>query len=98
MCSISFNDKLYQEITFKSYLSNVLFCKLENTVRFAHVTCDFISFSLIVLTFGMRLKSANYKGHWNILVFYDQWKITSDLKMSTEKCLILFQSHGLDPL
>ena len=36
---------------------------------------------MIVLTFSMRLKSVNYKSHWNILVFYDQWKITLDLNM-----------------
>ena len=40
---------------------------------------------LIVLTFTMRLKSTNYKSHWNVLIFYDQWKITSDLNMSHGK-------------
>ena len=85
MCSISFNDKPYQEINFKSHLSSVLLCKYKSNVRFAHVPCDFISLYLIVLTFAMRLKSANYKSHWNILVFYNQWKITSDLNMSHRK-------------
>ena len=33
----------------------------------------------------MRLKCAKYKSHWNILVFYDQWKIASDLNMSHGK-------------
>ena len=33
----------------------------------------------------MRSKTANYKSHWNILVFYDQWKITSDLNKSLGK-------------
>ena len=35
--------------------------------------------------FAIRLKSANYKSHWNILVIYDQWKIMSDLNMSDGK-------------
>ena len=61
------------------------FVNKKNTVRFAHVPCDFISLYLIVLTFAMRLKSANYKSHWNILVFYDQWKIMSDLNMFHRK-------------
>ena len=30
----------------------------------------------------MKLKDANYKGHWNILVFCDQWTLMSDLNMS----------------
>ena len=30
----------------------------------------------------LKLKSPNYKSHWNILVFYDQWKAISDLSMS----------------
>ena len=63
MYSISFNDKPYQEINFKSHLSSVLLCKQKNTIRFVHVRCDFISLDLIVLTFAMRLKSANYKSH-----------------------------------
>ena len=86
MCSISFNDKPYQEINFKSHLSRVLLCKIKkNTVRFAHVSCDFISLYLIVLTFAMKLESINYKSHWNILVFYDQWKITPYLNISHGK-------------
>ena len=36
-------------------------------------------FTRFVLTFAMTLKSANYKNHWNTLVFYNQWKIMSDL-------------------
>ena len=27
-----------------------------------------------MFTFTIRLRSANYKNHWNILVFYDKWK------------------------
>ena len=33
----------------------------------------------------MKLKDANYKDHWNISVFCDQWKIISDLSMSHGK-------------
>ena len=81
-----FLDKPCQEINFKSHLNSVLLCKwLKNTVRFAHVPCDFISLNLIVLKFIMRLESANYKSHWNILVFYNQLKIMSDLNMSHRK-------------
>ena len=29
----------------------------------------------------MRLKSSNYRCHWIILVFYNQWKIMPDLNM-----------------
>ena len=67
MCLISFNVTPYQEINFKSHLSSVLLCKYKSNVRFAYVPCDFISLYLIVFTFAMRLKSANYKNHWNIL-------------------------------
>ena len=63
MCSISFNDKPYQEINFKSHLSSVLLVNNKNTVRFTRDSCDFILFYLIVLTFAMRLKSANYESH-----------------------------------
>ena len=50
-------------------------------------TCS-VSFYFTLLDcvhFYTRLKSANYKSQWNILVFYDQWKITSDLNMSQGK-------------
>ena len=51
------------------------FVNKRNTLRFAHVLCNFISLYLIVLTFAMRLKNANNKSHWNTVVFYyDQWK------------------------
>ena len=33
----------------------------------------------------MKLKDANYKSHWNVSVFCDQWKMMSDLNMSHEK-------------
>ena len=36
-------------------------------------------------TFGMKLKSASYKSHWNVLVFYNLWKIMPDLNMSHGK-------------
>ena len=61
------------------------FVNKKHTVRFPHVLCYFISLYLKVLTFAIRLKSANYKSHWHILVFYDQWKIMSDLNMSHRK-------------
>ena len=41
-----------------------------------------IYFTLLVCA---HYKSANYKIHWNILVFYDQWKMMSDLNMSDVK-------------
>ena len=45
----------------------------------------------------MRLKSANYKSHWNILVFYNQWKLMSDLNMSRGKMsdFVSFPLYGL---
>ena len=35
--------------------------------------------------FCRRLKNPNYKSQWNILVFYDQWKVMSDLNTSHGK-------------
>ena len=60
-----FLDKPYQEINFKSHLNSVLPCKKGKTLRFTQVSCDFISLYLIAFNFTMRLKSANYKSHWN---------------------------------
>ena len=53
---------------------------MKNTVNFAHLSFSFILLYFFVLTFVIKLKSANYKSHWNILVIYNQWKIMSDLK------------------
>ena len=40
-----------------------------------HVSCDFISLYLFVLTFVIKLKKkTNYKSHRNISVFCDQKK------------------------
>ena len=58
---------------------------MKNTVKFAHVPFNFISLYLFVLTFAKKLKDANYKSHWKILVFWNQFKIMSDLNMSHEK-------------
>ena len=33
----------------------------------------------------MKLKNANYQGHWSILAFCDQWKMMSELNMSHGK-------------
>ena len=44
-----------------------------------------ISPYLFVFTFAMKFKNANYKNHWNDLVFPDQWKIMSDLNMPHQK-------------
>ena len=38
-----------------------------------------------MLAFAMKLKDANYKISWNILVFCDEWKLMSDLNMSKGK-------------
>ena len=54
----------------------------KNIVRFAHALFSFISRYLLVITLAMKLKDVNYKTHWNILVFCDQWKITSYLTLS----------------
>ena len=45
----------------------------------------------------MRLKDANYKSHWNVLVFCDLWKMMSDLNMSLEKIpyFVSFALFGL---
>ena len=34
---------------------------------------------------AMKLKDTNYKGHWNIEVLCDNWKIMSDINMSHNK-------------
>ena len=57
---------------------------------FVHVRLNFISIYLFVLTLAMKLKDANYKSHWNILVYWDQWKMISDLNMFHGKYVILF--------
>ena len=51
-----------------------------------------------MLTFPMRLKSANYKSNWNILVFSDQSNITPDLNMSHGKISVLFHYHDFGSL
>ena len=58
---------------------------MKNIVKFAHALFDFISLYLFALTFAMKLKDANYKSHWKILLFCDQLKIMSDLNMPHEK-------------
>ena len=49
------------------------------------VPCDFVSLYLFVLT--MKLKSANYKSHWNTLAlkYFRPGKIMSDLNISHGK-------------
>ena len=54
----------------------------KNIVRFPHALFSFISRYLLVITLAMKLKDVNYKTHWNILVFCDQWKIRSYLTLS----------------
>ena len=51
---------------------------------------------LQAMKLAMKLKSANYKKNQNILVFYAQWKITSDLNISHEKMydFVLFPLFG----
>ena len=63
-------------------------------------TCPvrFLSFCLFVLNCAMKLKDANYKNHWNILVFYGQWKMTSDLNVSHGKMLDFVAFNCLDSL
>ena len=50
-----------------------------------HMSRNFISLFLFVLTFAMELKDAKYKSHWIISVFCDEWKIMSDLNVLHEK-------------
>ena len=66
-----FLDKSYWKINFKSHLNSILLQIRKTIVRVAHVLCDFFSLYLIVFTITMRLKSSNYKSHWNILVLFD---------------------------
>ena len=73
---VHFLVKPYHKINVKSYLNSVLFVNKEKFCqRFAHVPCDFFSLYLFVLTFAMKSRSDNYKSHWNILVFCNQWKM-----------------------
>ena len=59
------------------------FVNKKNTVRFTHVLCDFI---LLFLCSNLQGDwKVHHKSHLNILVFYDQWKITPDLNMSHGK-------------
>ena len=43
----------------------------------------------------MRLKIANYKSYWNVLVFCNQWKIMSDLNMFHGKMFKMLKMFGL---
>ena len=79
----SFWDKPYQEINLKSRLNNDYFVNNENCCQIC--ICPVLFWFLYVLTFVMKLKYANYESHWNILAFWDQSKIISDLNMSHEK-------------
>ena len=72
------------------------FVNKENTVRFAHFTCDFIWLYLFVLTFAINLKYGNYKSRVNILVTNEKW--CQMWIYSIEKCLILFHFHYLSSL
>ena len=47
--------------------------------------CPVLFSFLFVPTFAMKLQVANYESHWNILVFWDQSKMISDLNMSHGK-------------
>ena len=38
MCSVSFNDKPYQEINFESHLSSVLLCKQKKILSDLHMS------------------------------------------------------------
>ena len=44
----------------------------------------------------MKLKDAKYKGIWNTLLFYDRWKMMSDMNMSLGKMsdFVLFPLFG----
>ena len=50
-----------------------------------------------MLNFALKLEDANYKSHWNILVFCGQRKMMSDLNMPLGKMpnFILFLLFGL---
>ena len=61
---INFLDKPYQETNFKSHLISVLLCKYGKILSHLHMSS--------ILTFAMKLKSANYKSHRKMLVFCDQ--------------------------
>ena len=39
----------------------------------------------------LQWNDANYINHWDILVFYNQWKMMSDLKMSDFVSFSLFE-------
>ena len=79
---IHFLDRPYWEINFKSHIKSVL---KKHIVSFAYVPCNLISFYLFQLSFAMKLKSANCKNYWNILVFVEQWKMMSGLNMTHGK-------------
>ena len=55
-CHHSFLDKPYQEPDFARHLNSVLG---KSTVRSADVSHDFICFYLLLLTFVLKLKSAD---------------------------------------
>ena len=79
---IYFGDKPYQEIN----LNAILLCKLGKMLSHLHISR---------FNFVMKLKDVNYKSHWNILAFFDQWKMMSGLNMSHGKINLFFVSFPL---
>ena len=80
---------------YKCHWNNVIIRKYgKNTVRFALVPLDFLSFYLFVLSLVMELKNASYKNHWNYLVFCGQGKMMSDI-CPIKKCASLFHFYRL---
>ena len=72
------------------------FANKEKYCQICTCLVQFISLYLFVPIFAVKLKDANYKTHWNISVFSNQWKIMSDLNMSHEKMshFVLFPLSG----
>ena len=91
---VHFLDKPYHKINFKSHLNSALFVNKEKFCQICKCPVWFFSLYLFVFTFEMKLRSDNYKIHWNILVFCNQWKIknsnTSHGKMSDFVSFLLF--------
>ena len=48
-----------------------------------------------MLNSAIKLKDTNYKSHWNILAFCDQWKMIPDLNMSLHRKMSDFVSCSL---
>ena len=69
-------------MNFKSHLYSALLCKCGNILPDLHLFCLILfHFTCLCPIGNYKMKDANYKSHWNIFLFCEEWKIMSYLNM-----------------